>query len=119
MEFINSILTQIPDLITQFGSNVLGAIAIFFIGYQVAKFLRRLAQNALGRANFDPTLGRFVINLVYYAILVFVVMASLDQLGVDTNSFIAVLGAAGLAAGLAMEGALANFTAGVILILTR
>ena len=119
MELINTILTRIPELITTFGTNILGAVVIFFIGYQIAKLLRRFAQNALSRANFDPTLGRFVINLIYYAILVFVLMASLDQLGVDTNSFIAVIGAAGLAAGLAMEGALANFTAGVILIMTR
>ena len=119
MDFLSNLWTQIPELITQFGAGILGAIVIFFIGYQIAKLLRRLAQNALEQANFDPTLGKFVINLIYYAILAFVLMASLDQLGVDTNSFIAVIGAAGLAAGLAMEGALANFAAGVILILQR
>lgn len=119
MDFLSNLWTQIPELVAQFGSNVLGALVIFFIGYQIAKLLRRIAQKALAQANFDPTLGKFAINLVYYAMLAFVIMASLDQLGVDTNSFIAVIGAAGLAAGLAMEGALANFAAGVILIWQR
>ncbi len=119
MDFLSSILQQGPELITTFGSKILAAIAIFFIGYQIAKFLRRIAQNTIDKANMDATLGRFVINLVYYAILVFVLMAALDQIGVDTNSIVAIIGAAGLAAGLAMEGALANFAAGVILIMLR
>ena len=119
MDFLSSILQQAPELITKFGTTILAAIAIFFIGYQIAKFLRRIAQSALDRANFDSTLGKFILNLVYYAVLAFVMMAALDQLGVDTTSVVALIGAAGLAAGLAMEGALANFAAGVILILLR
>ncbi|MEM7116035.1 MAG: mechanosensitive ion channel domain-containing protein [Chloroflexota bacterium] len=119
MDFINQILTQIPILLTTFGSSTLAATVIFIIGYQIAKLLRRVAQRTVDNSNIDSTLGRFVINLAYYTVLVFVMMAALDQLGVDTNSLVAIVGAAGLAAGLAMEGALANFVAGIMLILLR
>ena len=119
MDFINQILTQITILLTTFGSSTLAATAIFIIGYQIAKLLRRFAQRTVDNSNIDSTLGRFVINLAYYTVLVFVMMAALDQLGVDTNSLVAIVGAAGLAAGLAMEGALANFVAGIMLILLR
>lgn len=119
MESINGIINQVSLLLTTFGLKFLAAIAIFVIGYQVAKFLRRFAQRTVDKGSIDSTLGRFVINLAFYAVLVFVAMAALDQLGVDTNSLVAVIGAAGLAAGLAMEGALANFAAGVLLILLR
>lgn len=119
MNLINGVLAQIPELIATFGSKILASIAIFVIGYQIAKMLRRLAQRAVDNASIDSTLGRFVINLAFYAVLVFVAMAALDQIGVDTNSLVAIVGAAGLAAGLALEGSLANFAAGVLLILLR
>lgn len=117
--FLAELQTQFAQLVTSFGSKILAALAIFFIGFQIAKWLRRFASRVVERSSIDTTLGRFVINLVYYAILVFVLMAALDQLGVDTNSLVAVIGAAGLAAGLAMEGSLANFAAGVLIILLR
>ncbi|MEM9774825.1 MAG: mechanosensitive ion channel domain-containing protein [Chloroflexota bacterium] len=119
MDFLNEFWTQLTQLGTQFGASIISAVAIFFIGYQVAKFLRRLAQNGIERSSLDATLSKFAINIVYYAVLAFVIMAALDQLGVDTNSFLAIIGAAGLTAGLAMEGTLANFVAGVLLILLR
>lgn len=119
MDFINNIIAQIPILIASFGTKILGATAILIIGYQIAKLLRRFAQRAIEKSSIDKTLGRFSVNLIYYASLAFVLMATLDQMGVDTNSIVAIVGAAGLAAGLAMEGALANFVAGLMLIMLR
>lgn len=119
MDFINNIIAQIPVLIATFGTKILAAAAILIIGFQIAKLVRRFAQRAVEKSSIDTTLGRFSINLIYYAALAFVLMATLDQLGVDTNSIVAIIGAAGLAAGLAMEGALANFVAGLMLIMLR
>ena len=73
----------------------------------------------MGRSEMDPTLVSFVESLVYFAILAFVVLAALAQLGIQTTSFIAVIGAAGLAVGLALQGSLANFAAGVLLLIFR
>jgi small conductance mechanosensitive channel len=67
----------------------------------------------------DPTLQTFVGNMVYYALLTFVILAALSQIGIQTTSFIAVIGAAGLAVGLALQGSLANFAAGFLLIMFR
>jgi small conductance mechanosensitive channel len=71
------------------------------------------------RARLDPTLVSFVTNLSYIALLAFVVIAALNQLGIQTASFIAILGAAGLAVGLALQGSLSNFAAGVLMLIFR
>ncbi len=113
------IITQIQGYLAQFGFSILGAIAIFVIGIYVARLLTRLVKRALDASSIDPTLGGFASNLIYYAILAFVAMAALNNLGVETTSIVALLGAVGLAIGLAMEGALSNFAAGVLLIFFR
>ncbi|NQT87376.1 mechanosensitive ion channel [bacterium] len=103
----------------EFGLNLLAAAAVFVIGRYVAKFLRGLVNKLMTKAKVDPTLISFSANLTYAALLVFVIIAALGQLGVQTTSFIAVLGAAGLAVGLALQGSLANFASGVLMIMFR
>jgi small conductance mechanosensitive channel len=110
---------KLIELVTLYGLRVLGAIAIFFIGRAVAKLLRNGIRRLLAKGNVDETLSRFITSLSYIALLAFVVIASLNQLGVQTTSLIAVLGAAGLAVGLALQGSLSNFAAGVLLILFK
>ncbi len=99
--------------------NIATAAAIFFIGRWVAKILSDLLEKGLHHARIDATLGKFVRNLVYFAMLVFVVIAALGRLGVPTASFVAAVGAAGLAVGLALQGSLSNFAAGVLLIIFK
>ena len=82
-------------------------------------FLRNLTRKLMTRGNVDVTLVSFVSNLIYVALLAFVIIAALGQLGIQTTSFIAILGAAGLAVGLALQGSLANFAAGVLMIIFR
>ncbi len=103
----------------QFLMNVLAAAAVFFIGRWLARFIANLGQKAMTKAHLDLTLCTFVKNIIYSALLIFVVIAALGQLGVKTGSFIAVVGAAGLAIGLALQGSLSNFAAGVLLILFK
>ncbi len=95
------------------------ALVIFIIGRLVAKALVRVIENVMGRAKVDGTLITFLGNIVYALLLAVVVMAALEQLGVKTTSALAILGAAGLAVGLALQSSLANFAAGVMLIMFR
>jgi small conductance mechanosensitive channel len=104
---------------SQFGIQIVTAIIIFYVGRWLARKLTDLLQRGLERAGTDPTLVGFFRNIVYFGLLIMVIIAAVGQLGVQTTSFIAVLGAAGLAVGLALQGSLANFAAGVLMIIFR
>ncbi len=114
---------QVQTLIEQFvlpwGLNVLFALLIFVIGRMVARGVVGLLRQALKRTKLDAILVDFVSSIVNAVLLVFILVAALDQLGVNTTSVVAVLGAAGLAVGLAMKDSLQNFASGVMLILFR
>jgi small conductance mechanosensitive channel len=118
MDF-NSILPKLQELVAFYGLKIVAAIVIFIVGRWVAKALKRLAVRMMKKAKVEETLTSFVGNLTYIALLVFVIIAALNQLGVQTTSFIAIIGAAGLAIGLALQGSLANFAAGVLMIIFR
>ena len=113
------ILEQAQELILTYGLNIVGAIIIIIIGRWLAGIVSRWVRKMMAKTNTNEALLRFLSNLVYYAILAFAVIASLERVGVQTASFIAVLGAAGLAIGLALEGALANFASGVIILIFK
>lgn len=102
-----------------FGVKVLIAIVIFFVGRMLARMATRLLRNVMQAHEVDKILETFVCNLVYTTLLIFVVIAAINQIGVQTTSLIAVMGAAGLAIGLALQGSLANFAAGVLIVMFR
>jgi small conductance mechanosensitive channel len=114
-----AIIEALAGLVTQYGLRVVGAIVVLVVGWLVAKTVRGWTRRLLTRSNTDATLVPFVSNLVYYLLLTFVVVAVLGLFGIPTTSFIAVLGAAGLAVGLALQGTLSNFAAGVMLLVFR
>ena len=116
---IEAILQKVWELVTIYGIKVIAAIAIFIVGRWIAKGFRKLVRNVMGRRKIDKTIIGFVGNLTYVLLLTFVVVAALGQLGIQTTSFIAILGAAGLAIGLALQGSLANFAAGFLMIIFR
>ncbi|MDH3840222.1 MAG: mechanosensitive ion channel [Chromatiales bacterium] len=101
------------------GIRLIAAIAIFVIGKWVARKLADSVKRLMERGDSDEMLVRFVRNMVYFLLLTFVIMAAISQVGIETTSFIAVLGAAGFAVGLALQGSLANFAAGVLLLIFR
>lgn len=103
----------------EYGMKVIGAIAIFVIGKWVAKKLSGLIKKLMERGEIDSTLSAFIASIVDILLMVVVVLAAINNLGIDTTSFIAILGAAGLAIGLALQGTFGNIGAGVILILFR
>lgn len=116
----NEIIDQIILIATTYGIDVVGALVILIVGWTAAGWARRVTEKALGKSKrIDVTLQKFFGSLVRYAVIIFTVIAVLQQFGVQTTSFIAVLGAAGLAIGLALQGTLSNVAAGVMLMIFR
>lgn len=103
----------------ELGINLIAAVAIFIVGRWVTKLVLRLLGKVMTRSKVDETLIRFVNNLSYSLLMVIVVIAALNRLGVDTTSISAMIAAAGLAIGFALQGSLANFAAGVLLIIFK
>jgi small conductance mechanosensitive channel len=107
------------DALTSYGPSVIGAILVLLIGWLIAKLLTGLVRRGMTRGGVDVTLTSFVTNLTYMALMVLVVISAVGQLGVNTTSFAAIIAAAGLAIGFAMQGSLSNFASGVMLIVFR
>ena len=118
MDF-SALLSKVYELITVWGVKVIAAIVILIIGRWVAIAIKNLIKKMMTRGKVDKTLISFVGNMAYVAMLAFIVIAAINQLGIQTASFIAILGAAGLAVGLALQGSLANFAAGVLMIIFK
>lgn len=110
---------QVSTLATSWGIKVLVAIVIFYVGRLVANWLVKLAGKLLRRSDMDEILVRFLSSILRWVLLLFVVIAALSQLGVDTTSLVALLGAAGLAIGLSLQSSLSNLASGVMLIVFR
>ncbi len=100
-------------------TNIAIAAAILFGGIWLAKQIKKYVVLMMERRNVDALLASFSSNIVYVALVAFVVIAALSQLGIQTTSFVAIIGAAGLAIGLALQGSLANFASGVMIIAFR
>ena len=116
---LGQLWTQVQDIVTVWGLKVVAAIAIFVIGRWVAMAVRKGVRRMMEKAEVDPIIVGFVGSITYIALLAFVIVAAIGQLGIQTTSFIAILGAAGLAIGLALQGSLANFAAGFLMIIFR
>lgn len=119
MEKITSYLPMIQENAMIYGMNFVKAIIIFLIGKFVVNLISKGVGKAMDRSGTDPMLSKFIANIAYALMLTFVIIAAISQLGVQTASLVAILGAAGLAVGLALQGSLANFAAGVMTIIFR
>jgi len=119
LDQVGQLWAQVQDVVAVWGLKVIAAIAIFIIGRWVAKGVRIGVRRMMKQTDVDPIVIGFVGSITYIALLAFVIIAALGQLGIQTTSFIAILGAAGLAVGLALQGSLANFAAGFLMIIFR
>ncbi|MEN8302941.1 MAG: mechanosensitive ion channel domain-containing protein [Campylobacterota bacterium] len=104
---------------SEYGLKIVAALLIFVIGKWAVKKITALTKRVMEKAKVDKTLVEFVESLVYFILLMVVILASLNALGINTTSFIAIFGAAGLAIGLALQGSLANVGAAVLIIIFR
>ena len=119
MEQLQQLLDSAWQMVVNNYLHVIAALVILVIGRMVAGWARKLTTRGLKRGDVDATLVPFVAKLVYYSVLAVVVIAALNRLGVATTSVIAIFGAAGLAVGLALQGTLANFASGIMLLIFR
>ena len=115
----NQVLDLIQTKGIDFAINLVTAIAIFYIGKMVVSLVIRALRKVMQRQEVEKTLETFVCNLVRMVLLVIVIIAAIGALGIQTTSFIAIFGAAGLAVGLALQGSLSNFASGVLIVLFR
>lgn len=107
---------SMPVLLTEYGINIVAAFLIFFVGQWVAKRVVFWGSRAVQEQGLDATLTRFLANIAYVALLIMLAIAAVSRLGVPTTSFLALIGAAGLTIGLALQGSLSNFASGVLLV---
>ncbi|MGL4828750.1 MAG: small-conductance mechanosensitive channel MscS [Vibrio sp.] len=116
---VNTWLTNNSDLLIQYGVNIISAVLILFIGNIIVKAVAGSVAKVLKKKDMDKAVVEFVHGLVRYLLFVIVLIAALGRVGVETASVVAVIGAAGLAIGLALQGSLSNFAAGVLIVAFR
>lgn len=116
---MQSVSEQLMVFLATYGLSVVGAIIILVLGWIVARFGQQMIRNLLKKSKVDDAVVSFVGSLTYFLILTFAVLAALAKFGVQTTSFVAIIGAAGFAVGFALQGSLANFAAGVLILLLR
>lgn len=113
---VTGLLDNLQAHAVQFAITLVSAVIIYFVGKWLAKFISHLVEIAVLKSKVDQTLAHFIRDIVYYVILLFVAIAVLNKVGIETNSLVALVGAAGIAVGFALQGSLANFAAGVMII---
>jgi small conductance mechanosensitive channel len=118
-EKMNTVADQLAVFVTTYGIQIIGAIIILILGRIAAGIGRKLVRRVLEKAKTDPAIVGFVGGLTYILILTFAVLAALAKFGIQTASFVAILGAAAFAIGFALQGSLANFAAGVLILVLR
>ena len=116
---IDVTLSQIQMIVTQYGLKILAAIVILILGRLAAGLVRKLIGTTATRAKADQTVASFLKNMAYIGVMTFAAIAALGRLGVETASFIAVIGAAAFAIGLAFQGSLSNFAAGFLVVIFK
>jgi small conductance mechanosensitive channel len=119
MEVLINLISDNSDLIIHFVLQGMLAIAILIIGVKVANFFAKLTEITFEKKKIDKTVAGFISNIIHALVFAATVLMALSQVGIETTSFVAILGAAGLAVGLALQGSLSNFASGVLIIVLR
>ncbi len=112
-------IEKFVDFIAEYGPKVIGAILVYLIGSWVVRRLVGALRKVMNRSKYDESLQRFLLNLLSWVLRVVLVLVVISQLGVDVTTFAAVIAAAGLAVGLALQGSLSNFAGGVLIMIFR
>ncbi|MDQ8187000.1 mechanosensitive ion channel domain-containing protein [Pelagicoccus sp. SDUM812002] len=116
---INGIGETLTEKVSVYGLSLLAAIVIFVVGRLVANLITKGLRGVMERRKIDPSLVGFATGLSHALLMTFVIIAALSRVGIQTTSLVAIIGAAGLAVGLALQGSLSNFAAGVLIIIFK
>jgi small conductance mechanosensitive channel len=112
-------MSILNDYVIPWGIQIIIAVAIFIIGKMIARAVADFSKKPMSKSGMDDMLVKFLSTMIYSVLLIAVVLASVDQLGINITSLLAIVGAAGLAIGLALKDSLSNFAAGVMIIIFR
>jgi small conductance mechanosensitive channel len=115
----NTYLQQFYKVIIDYSPKFISAILILFIGLYIIRFFNRMARRIMVQRNLDPTLSKFLADILLWVLRVLLFVTFISKLGIETSSFVAILGAAGLAVGLSLQGSLSNFAGGMLIILFK
>ncbi|NGM67061.1 mechanosensitive ion channel family protein [Sphingobacterium sp. SGR-19] len=113
--FITAAVAWAPRILI----GLISAVLIYLVGSWLIKIIKRIAEKTFQRRNMDISLQRFLLNLIHWALHILLFIVVVSQLGVQTSAFVAMIGAAGLAIGLALQGSLANFAGGILILLLK
>ncbi|MEZ4983052.1 MAG: mechanosensitive ion channel, partial [Saprospiraceae bacterium] len=116
---VNKYLDKVIDLAIEFGPKLVMAILVLFIGFWLIKKVRKITQLSLEKANFNVEIVSFLVSLLDIALKVFLLLTVAGMVGIETASLIGVLAAAGFAVGLALQGSLSNFAAGILILIFK
>lgn len=112
-------MDNLKALFLAYGMNILIGLAIFIIGRYIAHYIRRLSKKIMNKSNVDPSAVGFISQIIYFLLLIIVAIAALGRVGVPTNSFVAAVGAIGLAIGLSLQNNLSNFASGILILVFK
>lgn len=118
-EILQNLVTWVTDFAMTFGARLIGALLVLFIGLKIVKLITKFMRKTEKFKKIDPGAGSFIISFIGIALRVIVILTAVAILGVPMTNFVTILGSVGLAVGLAMEGSLANFAGGLMILVFR
>lgn len=116
---VENIISKLTTYGTEYGLKIIGAIIIWIVGSWIIGKIMGVTKKVMTKNNYDESLQKFLLNLVKWGLKILLILAILSKLGVETTSFAAILAAAGLAIGMALQGSLANFAGGVLIMIFK
>ena len=118
-EQLSDYTTKFVDILVNYSTKLISAFLILFIGIYAIRFINRIITKVMIQRNLDPTLTKFLSDILIWALRILLFVIFISKLGIDTSSFVAILGAMGLAVGLSLQGSLSNFAGGMLIILFK
>lgn len=119
MEKMNNFFIHYLNVLLDYSPKVISAVIILVVGIWGIKFIRKIAETVMTKRELEPTLIKFLLDFLIWALRILLFVSVISKLGIETSSFVAILGAIGLAVGLSLQGSLSNFSGGVLIILFK
>lgn len=117
--FIEQFIEHFTQILVEYSPRIISSVLIFIIGWWAIRLIRKIMNRLMTRRKVDPTLTRFLNNIIIWSLKALLFVTIISRLGVENSSFVAIIGAAGLAIGLALQGSLSNFAGGVLIIMFK